>query len=195
MSAAEQLKISPGDYLERERAAETKSEYVDGEIFAMAGATYRHNLIAINLQAELRNALKDRPCVVLGSDMKVWIESANTFAYPDVSGRCGPLDFFDSRQDVYSNPEFIVEILSDSTETYDRGGKFHRYQTLPTLREYVFVSQNLVAVDVYQRHEAGWLYHTLQRSGEVLRLESVQADIPLSEIYRDVEFPPPGGQG
>lgn len=186
MSAAEKLKISPAEYLARERAALDKNEYVDGEIFAMAGASYEHNLIAGNLTGEIRAAFKDRPCVVLGSDMKVWMAAANTFAYPDLSGLCGRPEFHDERRDVYTNPAFIIEILSESTETYDRGGKFHRYQTLPSLQEYVLVSQHTVAVDVYRRHEAGWLYQSLQSLGDTLRLDSVDAASPLAEIYRGV---------
>ena len=186
MSAAEKLKISPVEYLERERLAGEKSEFVDGEVFAMAGASYEHNVIAMNLGREISGSLLDRPCVVLGSEMKVWMASANTFAYPDLSGRCGPLDFFDSRRDVYTNPSFIIEILSDSTEIYDRSGKFHRYQTLPSLCEYVLVSQNAVAVDVYRRHEAGWLYQSHQRLEDTLKLDSVDCMLELSEIYRGV---------
>ena len=190
MSAAEELKLTPDNYLEQERAAEFKSEFVDGEIYAMSGATLNHNRIAMNAGRELGNAFKDRPCLVLGSDMKVWMESVNTFAYPDLSGRCGPLDFYDDRKDIYRNPEFIIEILSDSTETYDRGDKFYRYQTLESLREYVLISQNSVAVDVFRRHEAGWLYHSIRDLNGVVRLDSIDCEIPLSEIYRGVEFEP-----
>jgi Uma2 family endonuclease len=186
MSAAEKLKLTPAAYLERERAAPERSEYVDGEVFAMAGGTFKHSLIAANLIREISERLKDRPCVVLGSDMKVWIEAANTFAYPDLSGRCGPLDFYDERQDVYANPEFIVEILSPGTESYDRGGKFLRYQTLASLREYVLVSQETATVEIYRRHEAGWLYESMQNLNAVLRLDSVDCSVPLAEIYRGV---------
>lgn len=188
MSAAEKFKLTPAEYLERERAAEFRSEYVDGEVFAMAGATLNHNLIAMNFGSELRNAFKDRPSVVLGADMKVRVDSANACFYPDLSGRGGPLEFFDDRTDIYRNPEFVIEVLSDSTEIWDRSGKFHRYQTLPSLREYVLVSQNAVAVDVFRRHEAGWLYHSLQTLEDILRLDSVECDVPLAEIYRKVAF-------
>ena len=178
--------ISYTEYLERERVAVEKSEYVDGEVYGMAGTSIEHNLIAMNLGREISSALKDRPCLVLGSEMKVWMAAANTFAYPDLSGLCGRPEFHDERRDVYTNPAFIIEILSDSTETYDRGGKFHRYQTLPSLREYVLVSQHTIAVDVYRRHEAGWLYQSLQSLDDTLRLDSVDAAPPLAEIYRGV---------
>jgi Uma2 family endonuclease len=178
--------ISYTEYLERERVAVEKSEYVDGEVYGMAGASIEHNLIGMNLGREISSALKDRPCLVLGSEMKVWMAAANTFAYPDLSGLCGRPEFHDERRDVYTNPAFIIEILSDSTETYDRGGKFHRYQTLPSLREYVLVSQHTIAVDVYRRHEAGWLYQSLQSLDDTLRLDSVDAAPPLAEIYRGV---------
>jgi len=120
MSALRKPWLSPQEYLALERAAETRSEYVDGEIFAMAGGTLRHALIAANAIGEVRSELKDRPCLALGSDMKVWIEAANAFVYPDVSGLCGPVDTFDGVKDAYTNPSFIIEVLSDSTETYDR---------------------------------------------------------------------------
>ncbi len=188
MSAAEKLKLSPAEYLERERAAEGKSEYVDGEVYAMSGGTLDHNRIAMNVGRELGNIFKDRPCLVLGSDMKVWMESVNTFAYPDLSGRCGPLEFYDERKDIYRNPEFIIEILSDSTETYDRGEKFYRYQTLESLREYVLISQRSVAVDIYRRHDAGWLYHSVRDHNGSMRLDSVGCEVPLSEIYRGLSF-------
>ena len=204
MSAAEQLKMTPEEYLEMERAAETKSEYadgevrkweyVDGEVFAMAGATVQHTRIARNLSAELHAAMKDRPCEVLGLEAKVWLEVANTFAYPDVSGRCGPFDFYDDRQDIYTNPQFIIEILSDSTEAYDRGDKFTRYQTLPSLEEYVLVSQRSVSVEIFRRHEAGWLYNGYRELTDELHLASVDCRVPLAEIYRDVEFGTPADE-
>ena len=180
--------FSPQEYLALERAAETRSEYVDGEIFAMAGGTLRQGVIALNTAGEIRSALKDRPCLALGSDMKVWIEAANTFVYPDVSGLCGPLETYDGVKDAYKNPSFIIEVLSDSTETYDRGGKFHRYQTLPSLREYILISQRSIAVDVFRRHGGEWLYHSLQQPSDLLKIDSVGCSIPLAEIYRNVDF-------
>ena len=191
MSAAEKLHYTPVEYLEIERAADNRSEYVDGEVFAMAGGTINHGVIASNLLREIGNVLGERPCLAVGSDVKVWIGAANTFTYPDVSGLCGPVDYYDQARDVYTNPSFIVEVLSDSTETYDRGGKFRRYQTLPSLREYVLVSQNEMAVEIFRRHEAGWLYSAIQSPEAMLKLDSVDCEIPIAEIYRNVEFPPP----
>jgi Uma2 family endonuclease len=188
MSALRKPWLSPLEYLALERVAETRSEYLDGEIFAMAGGTLGHNLIAANSLREIGNAMKDRPCIAVGSDMKVRIEAANTFVYPDVSGLCGPIQIYDDGKDAYSNPSFIIEVLSDSTETYDRGGKFHRYQTLPSLREYILISQTSMAVDVFRRQGAEWLYHSLQQPGDLLRIDSVGCVIPLAEIYRGVEF-------
>jgi len=191
VTAVEKLYIAPNDYLESERVAEEKSEYVDGEIYAMSGATFEHNQIASNTLAFIHGALRERPCQVLGSDMKVWLETVNTFAYPDISGLCGPVEFYDDKRDIYSNPQFIIEVLSDSTESYDRGDKFFRYQSLTNLREYVLISQKMIAVEVYRKQGDDWLYHLYRESDAVLRLDSVDCAIPLSEIYRNVEFQEP----
>jgi len=188
MSALRKPWFSPQEYLALERAAETRSEYVDGEIFAMAGGTLRHALIAANSVREIGNGLKDRPCLAVGSDMKVWIESANTFAYPDVSGLCGPVEPYDGLKDAYTNPSFIIEVLSDSTELYDRTGKFHRYQTLSSVREYILIAQASMAVDVFRRQGAEWLYHSLHQPGDLLKIDSVECAIPLAEVYRNVDF-------
>ena len=122
------------DWLAAERAAtQGRSEYVDGEIFAMAGASETHNLIAGNIFATLHNCFKGRPCYVYTSDMKVRIESANLGFYPDAMAVCGERVFWDERKDVLANPALIVEVLSDSTEAYDRGDKFAHYRTIPSL--------------------------------------------------------------
>jgi hypothetical protein len=130
MPAAEK-RFPPGEqYLAWEREADFKSEYLRGEIYAMSGASLEHNTIASNLNGALWNQLKGRPCRVLGSDMRVQVEAADAYFYPDISGLCGEFDFHDDRKDAYKNPQFVIEILSDSTESYDRGKKFFHYQTL-----------------------------------------------------------------
>lgn len=186
MSAAEKLKISPGDYLASERTAVCKSEYVAGDVFSMAGASYRHNLIAANLLSEIHSQFRDRPCTVLGSDMKIWMADASAFAYPDLSGLCCKPDFVDEAEDAYANPSFVIEVLSDSTETYDRGDKFHRYQSLPSLVDYILVSQTGISVEMFRRHEAGWLYQSMRSLADSLALTSVAVTVPLRDIYRGV---------
>ena len=188
MTALEKTVLTPRGYLEEERKAEFKSEYIDGEVFAMVGATYEHNIIAGNVFGEIGSSLKERPCTVFTSDMKVWLDVADTFNYPDVSGLCGPIDFYDDRKDVYENPHFIIEVLSDSTETYDRGDKFFRYQTLSSLKEYVLISQKRIAVEVYRKQGKNWLYHLSTDLESTLDLQTVECSISLTEIYRGIEF-------
>jgi Uma2 family endonuclease len=189
MSAGEKRVPTGEQYLAWEREADFKSEYLRGEIYAMSGAALNHNTIATNLTREISNHLKDRPCQVLGSDMRVQVEAADAYFYPDLSGLCGQFDFHDERKDTYKNPQFVIEILSASTESYDRGKKFFHYQTLPSLREYVLVSQGEAAVEIYRKDGDRWIYQLLTGSGAELRLESVDCTVPLSEIYRNVTFP------
>jgi len=136
------------EYLAWERETEFKSEYLRGQIYAMSGAALNQNIIASNLNRYIGNRLDGRPCLVLGSDMRVQVDTADAYFYPDVSGLCGEFEFHDDRQDTYKNPQFIIEILSDITESYDRGKKFFNYQMLPSLNEYVLVSQKMAAVEV-----------------------------------------------
>jgi Uma2 family endonuclease len=188
MSAAEKRFPTGEQYLAWEREADFKSEYLAGEIYAMSGAALNHNIIATNLTREISNHLKGRPCQVLGSDMRVQVEAADAYFYPDLSGLCGGFDFHDDRRDTYKNPHFVIEILSDSTESYDRGKKFFHYQSLPSLKEYVLVSQGEVAVEIYRKDGDRWIYQLITVEGAALKLESVDCEVPLSEIYRNVTF-------
>jgi Uma2 family endonuclease len=176
------------EYLAAERTAAYKSEYVRGEVFAMSGAALNHNRIAMNLSREISAQLKDRPCEVVGSEMKVRVELADCFFYPDLSGLCGDYEFYDERTDTYINPQFITEILSDRTERHDRGGKFQDYQTIPSLNEYVLVSQKSATVEVFAKRGDHWIYQSILGLDANLVLESVGCEIPLSEIYRNVDF-------
>ncbi len=177
------------DYLVVEREAVSKSEFVRGEIFAMSGASVNHNRISMNLSRIISGLLLGKPCEVFGADMKVRVESADCFFYPDLSGLCGDIGFYDDRNDIYMNPLFVIEILSDSTESYDRGGKFWDYQQIPSLREYVLVSQSSQVVEIFRKLEGGWLYESQRGAEAVLKLESVGCEIPFGEIYRNVDLP------
>ena len=144
------------DYLATERESiDEKHEYVAGQVFAMAGATFNHNLITTNLARALSTHLKPRPCIVLSNDMRVRIETADACAYPDVVVLCDRPAFHDSRRDVLTNATLVAEVLSPSTEGYDRGGKFAIYRGLPSLRQYVLISQDRPAVDVFTRQVDG----------------------------------------
>lgn len=152
MSVQPQSFCSFDDYLAAERACrDERHEYFDGEVFAMTGATWEHNLITSNLTRELSTALKARPCFVLSNDMRVRVESANAGTYPDVAVLCDRPAFYDNRRDTVTNPTLLIEVLSPSSEGYDRGDKFARYRQPLSLRQYVLVAQDRVAVDVLTR--------------------------------------------
>jgi len=190
MSVAEKRFPSGEEYLAWERKADFKSEYLRGEIYAMSGAALNHNIISSNLNRFIGNKLDGRPCLALGSDMKVQIDTADAYFYPDISGLCGELEFHDDRQDIYRNPQFVIEILSDSTESFDRGKKFFNYQMLPSLKEYVLVSQKRAVVEIFRKDGDRWIYQLLKGADAVLGLESVDCEVSFEEIYRNVEFPP-----
>ncbi len=138
------------DYLAVERETrDVKYEYVAGEVFAMTGASFNHNLITANVIGELRNRLKAKPCSILANDMRLRIESADACLYPDMMVVCDPPAFLGQRRDVITNPMVVVEVISPSTEGYDRGGKFVLYRSLPSLRHYVLIAQERLGVDVF----------------------------------------------
>jgi len=181
------------DYLAVEReAVEEKHEYVAGRVYAMTGATYNHNLIATNLAAELRTRLKGRPCTVLTNDMRVRMEAADACKYPDIIALCEEPLFYDERRDVLMNPTLLVEVLSPSTEAYDRGGKFAIYRTLSSLREYVLVAQDRVSIEVFTRQDGDrWLLTACDRPDDEAIFDSIQCRVPLREIYEGVQFETP----
>jgi Uma2 family endonuclease len=180
--------VSPGEYLRRERQAEGRSEYHAGQVFAMAGASRRHNRIVTNLSAALSVQLQSRPCNNYASDMRVRIGNAERYVYPDIVATCGREEFEDDWQDVLLNPLLIIEVLSPSTEAYDRGDKFRHYQTIASLREYVLVSQDRRCFEVYRKQPDGrWLDESRSMSPLILRLESVDCVLTEAEVYAKVE--------
>ncbi|CRI65180.1 conserved hypothetical protein [Thiocapsa sp. KS1] len=178
------------DYLAAERAGcDVKHEYVNGEVFAMTGASFTHNLIVLNLGSELRARLKGTPCHVLPSDMRVRIEAANAGKYPDLVALCEAPRFHDDRQDVLLNPALIVEVLSASTEAYDRGGKFATYRRLPSLEEYVLVSQHRPLVEVFTRQPDGrWILSETEGLDAEVAFASLGCRVAMREIYDKVDF-------
>jgi Uma2 family endonuclease len=191
MSTAAVKRYSVDEYLALERASrDIKHEFLDGEIFAMAGASEPHNLIAMNFASELRAALKSRDCRVYPSDMRVQCPTG-LFTYPDVSVVCGPREFADDRNDTLLNPLVIIEVLSPTTADYDRGRKFKNYQTIGSLREYVLVEQDQPSIDHIARQSDGrWLITSLTGLGAVLSLPALDISVPMGEIYAKIEFPP-----
>lgn len=178
------------DYLAAERAGrDVKHEYVNGEVFAMTGASFNHNLIVLNLGSELRARLKGRPCHVLPNDMRVRIEAANAAKYPDLTALCEPPRFRDDRQDVLLNPVLIVEVLSASTEAYDRGGKFAIYRRLPSLEEYVLVSQDQPLVEAFSRQPDGrWVLSETEGLDAEVVFAALGCRVAMWEIYDKVDF-------
>ena len=179
--------LSPEEYLSHERRAEVKGEYFDGVIYAMAGGSERHNLITGNLVTELNVRLREAPCRVYPSDMKVRLPNSKKFFYPDVSVVCGEVKFADETRDVILNPVLIVEVLSESTEAFDRGKKFSSYQQIESLREYLLVAQDEFVVEHYLRQEDGWLYTKTSGLDAAIVLPALNCRIALSDIYNKVE--------
>ncbi len=179
------------EYLDMERAAETKSEYLAGEIYAMTGASLEHNTVMANTLISLGIQLKGSRCSVLGSDMRVRIEAADVFTYPDISVVCGKAELTDDHLDSLTNPRVIIEILSKSTESYDRGLKFRIYRKLESLTDYLLIAQDMASVDHYSLNEAGqWVLQDYTGLNAVGRIESIGCDLPLADIYDKVEFLP-----
>jgi Uma2 family endonuclease len=185
------------EYLRHEQTATNKHEYRDGEIVAMAGNSYSHSLIAANFIGELRNALKGRPCRVLDSNLRIGIPRTPLYTYPDASVICGPaqIDPADATGQTATNPRLLVEILSPTTEAYDRGEKFNRYRQLDSLQEYVLISQDVARVEIFFRQPDGtWVFTSVSGVESRCRLASLDLTVPLAEIYAGVEFPPVASQ-
>lgn len=178
------------DYLAIEReSSDVKHEYIAGQVFAMSGGSYEHSLITANLARALGNRLGGSPCVVLSSDMRIRIETADACAYPDVSVLCSEPIFHDARRDVLTNPVLIAEVLSPSTEAYDRGGKFALYRRLPSLRHYLLVAQDQIAVDVFTRQPDGrWVLDAYTDPEAEMLLEVLDCRLSVRELYDRVIF-------
>jgi Uma2 family endonuclease len=190
MSAQPITRMTAEEYLAAERAAEFRSEYYDGCVYAMAGTSFPHSLITTNLSGELRQALRRR-CFVMSIDARVRVSPEKVFTYPDVVVVCGEPKFADDQKDTLLNPTLIIEVLSPSTEAHDRGFKFARYRELESLREYVLVSQTEPRVEKFTRQAGGqWVLSDYVGLEAVCRFESVGCEVALADIYENV---PMGG--
>ena len=187
-STAKKIFIGPDEYLARERLADLKSEYYDGQIYAMAGTSYRHNVILMNLSGELYAQLKGGPCRPCSSDVRLATGAAESYIYPDLMVICGDPRFADHEFDTVLNPTVIIEVLSPSTESWDRGGKFEHYRAVESLREYVLVSQDKRLVERYMRQGEEWVPTSWAHEGDVLALDSIGCNVPLRDIYQNVTF-------
>lgn len=190
MSSNPRPHINPEEYLAIERKSEFRSEYIDGEILAMTGASRNHNLIVANSIGELRQQLKNRPCELYTSDMRVRISSANIYTYPDVVAVCGEPQFEDSFVDTLLNPTLIIEVLSDSTESYDRGKKSAYYRTLESLAEYILIAQDEYRIEQYVKQNQGrWLLLETRSLDATIELPSIQCVLAPKEVYDRVKLP------
>jgi Uma2 family endonuclease len=179
--------ISPEAYLEIERKAEFKSEFHDGEVYAMSGGTYRHSRLKTRLTALFELALRGKPCRPTDSDMRVHIPELGNFTYPDLSIVCGKPEFLDAKQDTLTNPTVLFEVLSESTAAFDRGKKFFYYRHLSSLQDYLLVSQDEPLIEHYSRQpNGGWLFTTVE-AGQILHLASLDCSIAVDEIYHDID--------
>jgi Uma2 family endonuclease len=190
MSTQPTTYLTPSEYLSVERKSEYKSEYIDGMIVAMTGASREHNLIAVNISREFSRQLKGRRCETYASDMRVKVPSTRLYTYPDVVVVCGEPQFEDGELDTLLNPTVIVEVLSASTEMYDRGKKFGFYRTIESLAEYLLVAQDECRVEQYVRQADGrWLLSDHHSIGDVFALTSIGCELALGEVYDKVALP------
>ena len=187
-TTAAQTFLTPEEYLARERKALTKSEYRDGQIYAMPGASREHNLITVNVTGEFYIQLRNRKCEVYPSDMRVKVSAAGLYTYPDVIVVCDEPLFDDSHFDTLLNPTVLIEVLSPSTAAYDRGEKFRRYQFLDSLCEYLLISQDKVCVEHYLRQEQNWDLTEFRSLDDVFQLASIDCELSLQAIYAKVQF-------
>ena len=186
-SAAAHTHLTPEEYLAFERKATTKHEYLNGQIVAMSGASFAHNFLTMNTANQLYNQLIGGECQVATSDMRVKVTQIDSYFYPDVVVVCGEPRAEDDTFDTLLNPTVVVEVLSPSTEVYDKGEKFEHYQQIASLKEYVLISQDKIRVEHYRRQETEWLQTEFQGLEDVLYLLSIGCELRLQDIYRRVE--------
>jgi Uma2 family endonuclease len=181
--------LTPEQYLAIEREAEYKSEYFQGEMFAMAGAGEAHNVLVGNLVTGLNTHLRSRPCRVYSNDMRVLVCATGLYTYPDVVVVCGERRFVDEQRDILLNPSLLVEVLSPSTEAFDRGRKFQQYRSIESLVEYLLVASDRVRADLYTRQPDGWLLTSAGRLEDSLDLQSIGCRLALADLYEKVDLP------
>ena len=183
--------MTEAEYLAIERPALFKSEFHDGEMFAMAGGSPMHSLIAANVIRALGNRLAGRGCLTFTSDLRVKVEMTGLNTYPDVSVACGEMRFADGEEDTLVNPTLLAEVLSDATESYDRGDKFEHYRRIPSLQAFLLVSQRKPALELFLRGSSGqWTLHEAAGLEAMLEIPPLQLTLPLQEVFANITFPP-----
>lgn len=184
MGQAEKAFVSAKDYLFHERLADTKHEYFQGEIFAVSGASFRHNTIFKNTYIDLGTQLKGKKCQPFGSDLRLNIPENSLYTYPDISIICGEIESTDDKFDTATNPTVIIEILSPSTKDYDKGGKFTLYRQIKTLKDYILIDSESVAVEKFSKNDDGsWTLHEFKNLNDSFEIKSIEVVLVLSDIY------------
>jgi Uma2 family endonuclease len=190
-TASAKRRYTVAEYIALEADSLDKHEFYRGEIFAMAGASFRHNQITGNTYHALRNKLAGKTCQPFGSDLRIRVQRRDLYTYADALVVCGKAELTNEKPESVTNPRVIVEVLSKSTENYDRGQKWEFYQQLDSLREYLLVSQEEAKVTRYYRESGGpWMYELVAGLDQNLRLSSIECELPLAEIYENVELGP-----
>ena len=180
--------ITPEEYLAREAKSEFRSEYRNGEIVALAGGSLNHNRIARNASQAFDRALAKKQCEVFVHDVRVHMPKDNQFAYPDVMVVCGKIEFATGRDDTVKNPTLIIEVLSDSTQAYDRGEKFSLYRRIPSLQHYVMIDQTRAYVEHYRRENRFWVFEALEGMNVILQIKSLGCKVSLKTLYAKVKW-------
>ncbi len=189
MPTENKLRHTFAEYLALEEEAAYKSEFSNGEIFAMSGGTGDHSLIGAQCGAELISGLKGKDCWTFNSELMIRIDAADSAVYPDAMVICGPREYFEERKNVVTNPIVVVEILSDSTASYDRGGKFRKYELLPSLQEYVLIEQKEAQIEVFRRKSQGlWELERYSGLDAMVQLHSLDIEISSRNVYAGCEF-------
>jgi Uma2 family endonuclease len=188
MSALPEQHLTPEQYLEFERNSDERHEYFQGEIYAMSGASREHNKISGNAFASLHTQLRQRPCEIYQNDMRVKVRAVGLYTYPDVVVVCGEPKFEDGEFDTLLNPTVLIEVLSPSTENYDRGKKFQHYRTLESLQEYLLISQESARIEHYVREGDQWIFTDATQLEDVVTLPSIDCTLALADVYEKVSF-------
>ncbi|MBA3533333.1 MAG: Uma2 family endonuclease [Ardenticatenales bacterium] len=189
MSSQPKSYLPPQEYLALERKAEFRSEYFKGELYAMTGASREHNLIVGNTLVALHGQLRGRPCEVYASDMRVKVSATGLYTYPDVVVVCGEAKFEDEQVDTLLNPTLIIEVLSKSTERYDRGAKFEQYRTLDSLTDYILIAQDKHLIEHFSHQEnKQWLFTIANSLQDSIYIASIECDLVLETVYERIEM-------
>ena len=188
MSTQPKAFITPEQYLDIERKAEHRSEYFHGEVFAMAGAQEAHSILVGNLVREFNQQVRQKPCRVYSNDMRVHVPSTGLYTYPNIVAVCGERQFIDSNVDTLLNPNLIVEVLSPSTEAYDRGRKFEQYRAVTSLTEYLLIASDRVHAELFTRNATNWVLSEANELENEMEIASIGCRLKLADIYEKVDF-------